>query len=378
MKKGMVYFVGAGPGDPELLTIKGLKALQQADVVVFDRLVHPALLLEAGSETKFIYCGKKPCEHTMRQQDIQKELMIQAKKGKSVVRLKGGDPGIFGRVGEEAEMLRRHKVAYEMIPGVTAANAAALYAGVPLTHRDHSRSLAIVTGHSKDKSGKPDADWASLAEGMETIVFYMGVKNLPFITAELTSHGKREATPVLIVEWGTCGRQREVIGTLADIEQKAVEQHIENPSIIIVGEVAALHDDLQWLEKGPLTGQGCIIHHATRLTERLKDEWEKLGAEVYVGSSRWGNREQTAFSHLSMVGHAAHIVVPDKASAAECLKYLPTDLIKDKLTFYCCTNRAADLLKQGGAEKVNGLPESGSFGKWRLLTMDKPELAEIV
>lgn len=378
MKQGMVYFVGAGPGDPELLTIKGLKALQQADVVVFDRLVHPALLLEAGLETKFIYCGKKPCEHTLRQQDIQKELMIQAKKGKSVVRLKGGDPGIFGRVGEEAQMLRSHKVVYEMIPGVTAANAASLYAGVPLTHRDHSKSLAIVTGHSKDKSGKPDADWKSLANGMETIVFYMGMKNLPFITSELIGHGKRKSTPVLIVEWGTCGRQREVIGTLEDIEKTAAEQQMENPSIIIVGEVAALHHDLKWIEKGPLTGQGCIIHHATPRIEQLKSEWEKLGAEVYVGNSRWNNRERTAFTHMSMAGHATHIVVPDKASAVECLEYLPSDLIKDKLTFYCSSNRAADLLKQAGAEKIIRFTEAESAEKWLLLSEDNSPLAEIV
>ncbi|RKD73271.1 MULTISPECIES: uroporphyrinogen-III C-methyltransferase [Sinobaca] len=378
MKPGVVCFVGAGPGDPELLTIKGLKALQRADVVVFDRLVHPALLLEADPEAKFIYCGKKPCEHTLRQQDIQTELLIQAKKGKRVVRLKGGDPGIFGRVGEEAEMLRSHKVAYEMIPGVTAASAASLYAGVPLTHRDHARSLAIVTGHSKEKSGKPEADWAGLAKGMETIVFYMGMKNLPFIASELISHGKNEGTPVLVVEWGTCGRQREIIGTLADIERKAADQKMANPSIIIVGEVAVLHHKLQWIEKGPLTGEGCIIHHATPETEKFQKEWESLGAEVYTGSRKWGNREKTAFSHLTMVGHASHIIVPDLASAADCLESLPGDLIEDKLTFYCCSRSAADSLKQAGAQYVTCLPEAGSFEKWISLSADKPALAEII
>ncbi|WP_252314046.1 uroporphyrinogen-III C-methyltransferase [Sinobaca sp. H24] len=200
METGTVYLVGAGPGDVGLMTIRGRECLEKADVVLYDRLVNPLILSSAKAGAETIYCGKLPDRHHLRQEAIQ-ELMVQkAKENKTVVRLKGGDPGMFGRSGEEAAALVEHGITYEVIPGITSGIAAPLYAGVPVTHRDYSGSFAAVTAHSKSTTGEPEVDWGAFAK-IDTISFYMGVKNLPHIVEKLIDHGKPETTSVLIVEW---------------------------------------------------------------------------------------------------------------------------------------------------------------------------------
>ncbi|MDV2684283.1 uroporphyrinogen-III C-methyltransferase [Alkalihalophilus lindianensis] len=280
MKKGIVYFIGAGPGDAELITVKGRRALREADVVVYDRLVNPFLLTEAKEDAKLIYCGKQPCKHTLRQEDIQKELLIHAKKGKTVVRLKGGDPGVFGRVGEEAELLAEHQISYEIVPGITAGIAATMYAGVPITHRAHSRSFAVVTGHTKTSDGKPDVNWQSLAESVDTVVFYMGVKHIRTIADELVKNGKDPKTAVMVTQWGTYSKQQTIEGTLATIANLA-EGNVQNPSIIVVGDVVKLRPKLKWFEDRLLQGKGILFPATTDAEKDMAKELRAKGADVY-------------------------------------------------------------------------------------------------
>ncbi|GAE37196.1 uroporphyrinogen-III C-methyltransferase [Halalkalibacter akibai] len=281
MNRGMVYFVGAGPGDIDLITVKGKKALQQADVVIFDRLINPFLLTEVRADAKLIYCGKQPCKHTLRQEDIQTEILIHARKGKTVVRLKGGDPAVFGRVGEEAELLAEHQIQYEIIPGITAGIAATMYSGVPITHRKHSNSFAVVTGHGSQKDGTPNINWGNLAKGVETIIFYMGVKHLKTITTELISHGKSRETQALVVQWGTYSKQKTVTGSLATIANKVQQENITNPAIILVGNVAKLRDKLVWFDQRILSGKSFFIPSQSIANEQIVLELKKHGADVY-------------------------------------------------------------------------------------------------
>lgn len=220
MKNGIVYFVGAGPGDPGLLTIKGKQALEEADVILYDRLANPKLLEFASPDCEFIYCGKLPDRHFMKQRDINALLVEKASKGLTVVRLKGGDPSVFGRVGEEADALHEHGIRYEMVPGITSGIAAPLYAGIPVTHRDFASSFAMITAHDKSLKGTPNLDWEGLARSVQTLVFYMGVKNLSYICQQLIAYGKSPSVPVIVIQWGTWGRQRSVKGSLENIQQK--------------------------------------------------------------------------------------------------------------------------------------------------------------
>jgi uroporphyrinogen III methyltransferase / synthase len=224
---GTVYLVGAGPGDPKLITVRGMELLRQADVVVYDRLAHPSLLDHARPDAERIYVGKASAQHAMKQPDINALLVEKAQQGKIVVRLKGGDPFVFGRGGEEAEVCHENGIPFEIVPGITSAIAAPAYAGIPVTHRDAASSFAVVTGHERDdaseagtrKPGEAEQrrDWAKLAHAADTLVFLMGVEALPEITARLTEHGRSPETPVALVQWGTWTRQRVVTGTLATI-----------------------------------------------------------------------------------------------------------------------------------------------------------------
>lgn len=249
-QKGKVYLVGAGPGDPKLITVKGMECLQKADVVVYDRLANPALLEYAPPHAERIYCGKLPDHHTMKQEAINQLLAEKALEGHTVVRLKGGDPSVFGRVGEEAEHLVDCGIEYEIVPGVTAGIAAPAYAGIPVTHRDYGSSFAVVTGHLREE--KPELaveKWRALAQGIDTVAFYMGIGNLPMIRAQLIAHGKDRHTPVAVIGWGTLPDQATVTGTLADIEQRLAENpHITNPAIILVGDVVRLREKIKWFE----------------------------------------------------------------------------------------------------------------------------------
>ncbi|MGM0873605.1 MAG: uroporphyrinogen-III C-methyltransferase [Bacillota bacterium] len=242
-----VYLVGAGPGDADLLTIKALKCIQKADVILYDRLVNKEILKHAKSDCDLIYCGKLPNYHTMKQETINHFLVKYAKNGKVVTRLKGGDPFVFGRGGEEAEALAVNNIPFEIVPGVTSGVAASAYAGIPVTHRDLSASVAFVTGHRREGADE-ETKWESLAKGIDTLAIYMGVSNLPYIQQQLVKYGKDPNTPVAVINWGTTDVQRTVTGTLENIYDRVLQQNISNPSMIIVGEVVSLRDKLCWYE----------------------------------------------------------------------------------------------------------------------------------
>ncbi|MFF2448012.1 uroporphyrinogen-III C-methyltransferase [Neobacillus sp. NPDC058068] len=245
---GKVYLVGAGPGDPDLITVKGLRCLEQADVILYDRLVNPELLQHAKKEAQLVYCGKLPHYHTMKQETINSFLVKYAKKGYQVVRLKGGDPFVFGRGGEEAEECVKHDVPFEIIPGITAGIAASAYAGIPVTHRTLSKSFAFITGH---QAGDVAAEhqWYHLANGVDTICVYMGVSQLSTIIKQLIRHGKPPQTLIALVQWGTLSDQRTVTGTLETIEERVKQEGISNPSMIVIGEVVRLHKKLNWFHE---------------------------------------------------------------------------------------------------------------------------------
>ena len=242
-----VFLVGAGPGDEELLTIKALKCIQQSDVILYDRLVNKEILKHAKKDCELVYCGKLPNYHTMKQETINHFLMKYAKSGKIVTRLKGGDPFIFGRGGEEAEALRKNQIPYEIVPGITSGVAAAAYAGIPVTHRDLSASVAFVTGHRREGIDE-EIKWESLAKGIDTIAIYMGVGNLPYIQEQLIKHGKNSQTPIAVIHWGTTNVQKTVTGTLEDIYDRVIKENVTNPSMIIVGEVVTLRQKMSWFE----------------------------------------------------------------------------------------------------------------------------------
>ncbi|WHY03043.1 uroporphyrinogen-III C-methyltransferase [Neobacillus sp. DY30] len=244
---GKAYIVGAGPGDPELITVKALRCIQEADVILYDRLVNPELLKEAKQDCHLIYCGKQPNYHTLQQETINHLLVKYTKQGKNVVRLKGGDPFVFGRGAEEVEALAANGLQVEVVPGITAGVAAPAYAGIPITHRELGSSFAVVTGH-KPKGKPSDINWKSLAEAVDTLAIYMGITNLPYICEELIKHGKKQDTPVAIIQQGTTLAQRTVTGTLSSIVSVVEKEGIQNPAMIVVGEVVTFRDKISLLE----------------------------------------------------------------------------------------------------------------------------------
>ncbi len=246
---GKVYIVGAGPGDIDLITVKGLKCIKESDVILYDRLINKELLNYAKPGAELIFCGKLPNRHAMIQESINESLVRYAMEGKIVTRLKGGDPFVFGRGAEEAEVLANNQIPFEIVPGITSGIAAPAYAGIPVTHRDVSGSFAIVTGHRQ--AGKnDDLKWESLAS-IDTLAVYMGVKNLPYIVSQLLKFGRAKNTPVALIHWGTYDKQQTITGTLETIELIVEKSTISNPSMIIVGEVVALREKIQWFDKKP-------------------------------------------------------------------------------------------------------------------------------
>lgn len=281
MVAGKVYLVGAGPGDPGLITVKGLNALKQADVVVYDRLCSPRLLTYAPESAERIFCGKTPEKHTLPQEEINRLLAEKAQEGKTVVRLKGGDPSVFGRVGEEMEYLAERGIKYEVVPGITSAIGVPVYAGIPVTCRGISTSFAVITGHEDPVKGAFGVNWERVANGADTLVFLMGVGRLSVIVENLIKYGRSPDTPVAMIRWGTRAEQATLTGTLADIAEKAAAENFQNPAVIVVGEVVRLREKIAWAEKKPLFGRRVMITRARSQAGELARMVEELGGEAY-------------------------------------------------------------------------------------------------
>jgi len=284
-KTGKVYLIGAGPGDPGLITVRGREALRQAEVVVYDYLANAALLREAKPGAEIIYVGKSASQHTMSQDKINLLLVELGRAGKVVARLKGGDPFVFGRGGEEAEVLRAADIAFEIVPGISSAIAVPAYAGIPLTHRDFVSSFTVITGHS----GPPVAaqeeklDWQALANASGTLVLLMGVNHLGQIATRLIEAGKSPALPVAVVRWGTTWQQETVTGTLANIAQLVKAAGIKPPAVTIIGEVAGLRERLQWWDKPevrPLLGKRVVVTRTREQASSLLAKLTELGADA--------------------------------------------------------------------------------------------------
>lgn len=291
LQNGMVALVGAGPGDPGLLTLRGAKLLAQADVVVYDYLSSPRLLVHAP-KAEHLYVGKMASKHSMSQDQINALLIEKARHGRRVVRLKGGDPFVFGRGGEECEALRNAGIPYIVVPGITAAIAAPAYAGIPVTHRDFNSSFTLITGHEKEEQykdeqakqrdaakGSSDLDWSAIAR-LPCVAFYMGVKALPRISRKLIEHGLAPDTPAATIQWGTTSRQRTCVATIATIAEAVKAAHISSPAITIVGRVVSMRETLNWFETRPLYGQTILVTRTRDQASDLSAQLESLGAHV--------------------------------------------------------------------------------------------------
>ncbi|MDD3654603.1 MAG: uroporphyrinogen-III C-methyltransferase [Desulfotomaculaceae bacterium] len=280
MSEGMVYIIGAGPGDPKLITVKGLERLKEANTIIYDRLASYRLLSFARRDAEIIYAGKSPAGHTMKQKEINRLLVEKARAGKIVIRLKGGDPFVFGRGGEEAEALYEAGVSFEVVPGVTSAIAAPAYAGIPVTHRGLASDLVIVTGNEDPLKESSNIAWEHLAADTGTLILLMGMANLPEITKTLVKHGRSPQTPVALVQWGTRPNQRTLTGNLANINEMAVHAGLESPVVIVVGNVVKLRDKLRWYDNKPLFGKRILVTRAREQASALSEKIEALGGEA--------------------------------------------------------------------------------------------------
>ena len=279
----MVYLVGAGPGDYRLITLKAVECLKKADVVVYDRLADDRILRWAREDAEMIYVGKASANHTMKQGDINRLLADKAKEGKTVVRLKGGDPFVFGRGGEEALLLKEENLPFEIVPGVTSAISVPAYAGIPVTHRAVATSFAVVTGHEDPTKGESSMRWDKLATATDTLVFLMGVANLPYITKQLMDNGRPADTPAAVIRWGTKPEQKTLVTTLSMAAADVEKNGIKPPAIFLVGDVVNLREELAWFdttERRPLFGKTVLVTRARAQASRLTEALEAMGARV--------------------------------------------------------------------------------------------------
>jgi uroporphyrinogen III methyltransferase/synthase len=364
---GKVYLVGAGPGDPGLITLRGKYLLERAEVVVYDYLANPKLLSYVPKTAKLIYAGKKGGGlHAFTQEGINQLLVDHAKQGNMVVRLKGGDPFIFGRGAEEIEELVAEGIDFEVVPGVTSATAAATYAGIPITHREYTASVAFVTGHEDPTKKFSNISWEKLATGVGTIVIYMGIKTLPSITRKLIDFGRSPETPVAVVRWASTPQQRSVVGTLETICDVVQKADIKPPALVIVGEVVKLRSTIDWFEKRPLFGRRIVVTRTREQASDLVAKLEEHGAECLEYSTihiepvddyrvldqaiaeidgyQWLlftslNAVTYFFQRLTLLGRDSRsltgpkIAVVGKATAEELLKHgVIADLIPEKFT----------------------------------------------
>ncbi|MBN2653601.1 MAG: uroporphyrinogen-III C-methyltransferase [Nitrospirae bacterium] len=277
-KTPKVFLIGAGPGDIGLFTIRGVRCLQKADVVIYDFHIPPRILTYANPDAELIYAGKSGDKHYMNQDEINKTLASKALEGKTVCRLKGGDPFIFGRGAEEAEMLSAKGISFEIVPGVSSSSAVPAYAGIPLTHRDYSSSFAVITGNEYTTKNSSKIDWKAISSGFDTLVFLMGIKNIDTITEKLISSGKSPDTPAAVIRWGTRPEQKTVTGRLADISAMVHDADLKPPAVMVIGDVVNLRHHLKWYEDRPLFGQRVLI------TREYNDDYsplEDLGAEIF-------------------------------------------------------------------------------------------------
>ncbi|MBO0446374.1 uroporphyrinogen-III C-methyltransferase [Enterococcus sp. AZ170] len=275
---GKVYFVGAGSGDPELLTLKGKRVLESADVIIYDRLVHPVLLYLAKDSARFIYSGKYPKNHVLKQKNINQLLVEVGQRDQIVVRLKGGDPGIFGRVGEEISTLQSEGISYEIVPGVTAASAASSYSGIPLTHREYSSKLTLATAH---RQADESIDFKGLtANG--TICLYMGVEKVKSTQQKLLEQEVSPQLPVAIVEWGSLGRQRTITATIQTMVATIEEHQVQNPALIILGKVVSCRKGADWFEQLPLFGHKILLLDTEKIDFETILAYTQQGADVYA------------------------------------------------------------------------------------------------
>ena len=363
MKTGKVFLVGAGPGDIRLITVKGLETIKQAEVILYDRLANPRLLEFAPADCELIYCGKLPDRHILRQENINDLLVEKALEGKVVVRLKGGDPGVFGRVGEEAAALAHYQIPFEIVPGISSGIAAPLYAGIPVTHREYAESFAVVTAHDKSAEGKPKLDWKGLVRGVDTIAFYMGVGNLPFICENLIAHGKPASTPVILIQWGTFGRQKTLQGTLADISAKVLEAKFRNPAIILVGNVISLREKISWFEKMPLYGRQILLARTGDSASGLAKELMEQGADV-IEFPKWKKTKLPV--ELSNVKNYDKILFSSPESVSEFFEAVMDkgmDIREIRASFYGGSSKSIKALKERGfiAGLLVDMPQEGSL-----------------
>ncbi|MDD4320383.1 MAG: uroporphyrinogen-III C-methyltransferase [Acidaminococcaceae bacterium] len=279
-KNGKVYLIGAGPGDPGLLSIKAMECLQMADAVVYDRLADPRILAYAKPTAEMVYVGKASAQHTMQQPDINKLLVQLASEGKIVARLKGGDPFVFGRGGEEALELLAARLPFEFVPGITSAIAVAEYAGIPVTHRNIAASFAVITGHENPDKESSSINWSGLATAVDTLVFLMGVENLANITKQLIAHGRSADTPAAVIRWGTKPEQRTLVTTVGNAAADVAAAQLKPPAIFIVGNVVKLREQLNWFENKPLFGKTIVVTRARAQASALTKRLETDGARV--------------------------------------------------------------------------------------------------